>query len=46
MLVKFEQNCMAQTTQKFEVFEKKNRILKTIFDKAYVTIWKTFQTIV
>ena len=33
MLVKFEQNCMVQTTWNFE-FLTKNRILKTIFDSV------------
>ena len=46
MLVKFEQNCMIQTTRNFELFDKKkkkkNGIIKTIFDKALTQFWKTF----
>ena len=44
MLVKFEQNCMVQTTQNFELFDEKqtnkqtkqnkNGFYETIFDKA------------
>ena len=34
MLVEFEQNCMVQTTRKFELFDKKTEFLKTIFDKS------------
>ena len=42
MLVKFEQNCMVQTTQYFEIFDKKPRFFKTIFDKMLVPFLKTF----
>ena len=42
MLVKFEQNRMVQTTQNFELFDKKPRFFKTIFDKALTPFWKTF----
>ena len=31
MLVKFEQNCMVQTTWNFELFDKKPGFLKNIF---------------
>ena len=34
MLVKFEQNCMVQNIQNFELFDKKPGLFKTIFDKA------------
>ena len=48
MLVKFEQNCVVQTTRHFELFEKKKKKKKkpcfftTIFDKALMPFWKTF----
>ena len=47
MLVKFEQNRMVQTTQNFELFDKKkkqkkNRFFKTIFYKELTPFWKTF----
>ena len=40
MLVKFKQNRMVQTTQNYELFDKK--WLTIIFDKALVPFWKTF----
>ena len=48
MLVEFEKkNRMVQTTRNFEPFDKKkkkkkNRVLKTIFDKDLTPFWKTF----
>ena len=44
MLVKLEQNHMVQTTQNFELFDKKkkNRFFKTIFDKVLIPFWKMF----
>ena len=43
MLVIFEQNRMVQTRKKkFELFDKKNRFFKTIFDKALTPFWKAF----
>ena len=43
MLVKFEQNCMVQTTRNFELFDThKKRVLKIIFDKALTPFLKTF----
>ena len=45
MPVKFEQNCMIQTTQNFELFEKKKKKKKffiTVFDKELPPFWKTF----
>ena len=44
MLVKFEQNCMVQTIQNFDLFDKKKKKKKelTIFDKALMPFWKTF----
>ena len=34
MLVKFEQNCMVQTTRKFELFDKKPSFLKPFLTKC------------
>ena len=31
MLVKFEQNCMVQTTQNFELFDQKNQVFYNHF---------------
>ena len=42
MLVEFEQNRRVQTTQNFELFDKKRVFFKTIFDKALTPFWKTF----
>ena len=43
MLVKFEQNCVVQTTRNLELFDKKKKLfLKIIFDKALAPFWKTF----
>ena len=49
MLVKFEQNRMAQTLQNLELFDQKKRkkkkkkvVFKTIFDKALTPFWKIF----
>ena len=43
MLVKFEQNCMVQTTQNFELFDKKKPgLLKPFFDKSLMPFLKTF----
>ena len=42
MLVKFEQNCIVQTTRNFELFDKNPSILKTIFDKALTPFWNAF----
>ena len=39
MLVKFEQNCMVQTIQNFELFDKK---WLTIFDQVLTPFWKMF----
>ena len=39
MLVKFEQNRMVGTIQKFELFDK---TWLTIFDKVLTPFWKTF----
>ena len=35
MLVKFEQNRIVQTTQNFELFDKKTGFFKNIFDKIF-----------
>ena len=41
--MKFEQNCMVQTTRNFELFDKKPGAFKNRFDKALTPrIWKTF----
>ena len=40
MLIKFEQNCMVWTTQKFWAFWKKKWL--TIYDKASTLFWKMF----
>ena len=42
MPVKFEQNPMVQTTQNYELFDKKTEFFKTIFDKALTLFWKPF----
>ena len=42
MLVKFEQNCMVQTTQNFELFDQKNGVFITFFDKELMPFLKTF----
>ena len=42
MLMKFEQNCMVQTTQNFELFDQKTRDFRTIFDKTLAPFLKTF----
>ena len=42
MLVEFEQNCMVQTTQNFELFDKKIVFFNAFFDKASTPFWKTF----
>ena len=39
LLVKFEQSCMVQTIQNFELFDKK---WFTIFDKALTPLWNMF----
>ena len=39
MLVEFEQNCLVQTIQNFELFDKK---WLTIFDKVLTPFWKMF----
>ena len=41
MLVKFEQNRIAQTTRNFELFDKK-RVFYNHFDKELTPFWKTF----
>ena len=38
----WKKNRMVQTTQNFEIFDKKTFFLKTIFDKALTPFWKTF----
>ena len=35
MLVKFEQNCMVQATQNFELFDNKPGFLKTFLTKRW-----------
>ena len=45
MLVKFEQNHMVQTTQNFELFEKKNGVFMTIFDKKHNILYGSGHTI-
>ena len=51
MLLKFEQNRMVQTTQNFELFDKKKKkkkkkknpqVFMTIFNKELMPFWKTF----
>ena len=42
MLVKFARNRTVQTTQDFELFDKKARLFITIFDKQLTPISKTF----
>ena len=39
LLVEFEQNCMVQTIQNFELFDKK---WLTTFDKKLTPFWKSF----
>ena len=47
ILVKFEQNCMVQTTRDVGLFDTKTKqnktgLFKTIFDKALRPFWKMF----
>ena len=37
-MVKFEQNCMVQTTRNFGFFDKKNRVFKNHFWQSVDTI--------
>ena len=41
MLVKFEQNRMVETTQNFELLERKKVFFITILDKELTPYWKT-----
>ena len=43
MLMKFEQNCIVQTTPNFELFDRKNVfVFITIFEKELIPFWKPF----
>ena len=45
MLVKFEQNCMVQTTRNFELFDKKKNVFVFVVVVVFLPFWQNVDAI-